>query len=668
MKISSKGAYMPARLLVSGFLGAAALLFPLEEILLAASPTNVARPPATSPAADDLETAVSRMSRVGFSRSPSFSPDGKTIAFVSNLNGVPQVWTVPASGGFPRLVTSFDDPVGNVEWSPDGTWIAFSLAPGGGMNAQVYLVKPGGTGLKRLTDGGKETNRLGGFRHDGGTLALGSNRRTGAAIDAYLYDTETGSLALSVQNPGIGGFEDLSRDGRRALLNRLRYRGSNDLYLVDLATKKETLLTPHEGPGSYSGAFSPAGDAVWISSNGGRDRLAFGRIALAADGKPGPVEIVAARDDAELQSFAIDDKGEKAVLVWNVSGRHEMQIEDLLGRRETARPKLPGDLVSGVTWSRDGRALAMAISSATAPPDIFLFEENSPSSSLPGRFVRITDSPHPGVDLSALVSPELLTFKAQDGEALSGWLYRPRGATGPGPIVLSFHGGPEGQEVPSFRADYQALVAQGITVFAPNVRGSAGFGKRFVNLDNGALRVNAVKDIRDCVDAVVKAGVADPKRIGIMGGSYGGYMTMAGLVEYPGMFAAGADLFGVVNFKTFFKHTEAWMAAISKVEYGDPDTEGEMLDRLSPLTRIDQVRAPTLVLHGANDTNVPVVEAEQVVESLKKRGVPVEYILFPDEGHGFQKLPNRIRANVALVKWFAKWLGSGRPAGETVYR
>jgi dipeptidyl aminopeptidase/acylaminoacyl peptidase len=643
-----------ARLLFPGLLVAAvAHLFSLEETLLAVSPLNGPGPPA-SPAADDLETAVSRMSRVGFSRAPSFSPDGKTLAFVSSLSGLPQAWTVPAAGGFPRMVTSFDDPVGGVEWSPDGKWIAFNLAPGGGMNTQVYLVRPDGTSLKRLTDGGKETNRLGGFRHDGRKLVLGSNRRTGTGIDAYIYDVDSGRLDLASENPGVGGFEDLSRDGRRALLNRLRHRGSNDLFLVDLATKKETLLTPHEGPGSYSGELSPDGKVVWVSSNGGRDRLAFGRIALGEDGAPGPIEIVASREDAELQSFTIDDKGERAVLIWNVSGRHEMAIEDLLRMKVLATPKPPGDLVSGVTWSRDGKTLAMSVSSAAAPPDVFILEEISSSSP---RFSRITQSPHPGVDLSSLVSPELLKFTAHDGEPLSGWLYRPKGAKGPGPVVLSFHGGPEGQEVPSFRADYQALVSQGIAVFAPNVRGSAGFGKRFVNLDNGALRVNAVKDIAACVDAVVGAGVADPKRLGIMGGSYGGYMTMAGLVEYPDMFAAGADLFGVVNFKTFFKHTEAWMAAISKIEYGDPDTEGAMLDRLSPLTRIDRVKAPTLVLHGANDTNVPVIEAEQVVENLRKRGVPVEYVLFPDEGHGFAKLPNRIRANVTMVKWFARWLG-----------
>ena len=188
------------------------------------------------------------------------------------------------------------------------------------------------------------------------------------------------------------------------------------------------------------------------------------------------------------------------------------------------------------------------------------------------------------------------------------------------------------------------------------MRGSGGFGKTFVNLDNGALRVNAVRDIKACVDYVVDQGIAAPGHIGIMGGSYGGYMTMAGLAEYPDLFAAGVNLFGVVNFRTFFAQTEPWMAAISKIEYGDPDTEGEMLDQLSPINKIDHVTAPTLVLHGANDTNVPVVEAEQVVENLRQRHIPVEYVLFPDEGHGFQKEPNRITAAVATVRWFVQYL------------
>jgi dipeptidyl aminopeptidase/acylaminoacyl peptidase len=195
-----------------------------------------------------------------------------------------------------------------------------------------------------------------------------------------------------------------------------------------------------------------------------------------------------------------------------------------------------------------------------------------------------------------------------------------------------------------------------MAVFAPNVRGSSGFGKKFVNLDNGALRVQGVRDIKASVDHLVKEGIADPKRLGIMGGSYGGYMVMAGVTEWPDLFAAGANLFGVVNFETFFKHTEPWMAAISTKEYGDPATEGEMLRSLSPIHKVDRVKTPLIVLHGANDTNVPVVEAEQIVDSLKRRNVPVEYILFADEGHGWRRTPNRIRSTVAIVRFFKEKL------------
>ncbi len=601
---------------------------------------------------DELERSVSLMAKIGSATSPSFSPDGKTIAYVTNLGGLPQVWTVDAAGGYPQLVTAFDDPVGFVEWSPDGAWLAFTLAPGGGMNEQVYLVRPDGTDLKRLTEGGKETNRLGPWSDDGTLLVTGSNRRSGAAIDAYVYDVASGSARLVSENRGIGGFEDLSRDKKSALLNRLVNRGSNDLYLVDLATGKETLLTPHEGPGNFSGEFGKDGRAVYLETDAGRDLTAFARMELTADGKPGKLTIVAERKDAEVGSFALDDAGTTAAILWNVSGRSELELLDLASGKSLSRPKLPAEIAGGMDFSKDGKSLALVVSGAANPADIWVLDVAT------GGFRQLTKSPHAGVDLGRLVRPELLRFKAHDGLELSGWLYRPASgtATAPFPTVLSFHGGPEGQERPNFSSLYQALLSRGIAVFAPNVRGSSGFGKRFVNLDNGALRFDGVKDIQACVDAVVKSGVADPGRIGIMGGSYGGYMMMAGLTEYPQLFAAGADLFGVVNFETFFEHTEPWMAAISKVEYGDPDTQVELLRRLSPIHKVDRVTAPTIVLHGANDTNVPVVEAEQVVDSLKKRGVPVEYVLFPDEGHGWRKTVNRIRSTVAVTRWFERYL------------
>jgi len=196
-------------------------------------------------------------------------------------------------------------------------------------------------------------------------------------------------------------------------------------------------------------------------------------------------------------------------------------------------------------------------------------------------------------------------------------------------------------------------------VFAPNVRGSSGFGKAFVNMDNGDRRFAGVRDIQSSAEWLVAQGIADPTRLGITGGSYGGYMTMAGVTEFPELFKAGVNLFGIVNFATFFAQSEPWMGAISKVEYGDPDTQKELLARLSPIHKLDRVKAALMVQHGANDTNVPVVEAEQIVESLKGRGVPVEYVLFPDEGHGWRKTVNRVKSTAALVSFFRTHLAAG---------
>ena len=590
----------------------------------------------------ELTAKIEAMAKVGACYSPSFSPDGSEIAFISNISGIPQLWKIPSTGGWPIQLTNFNDPVSNAIWSPKGNKIAFQLAPGGGMNSQIYTIKADGSEIKQITSGGKSNNWMGNWSDDGNYLSYSSNQNNPSGMDSHLYNMLTKTTELSIVNQGIGRITDIGKDNDRFLLSRVASRGSNDLYLIDKESN-ETLLTKHSGPGSFYGEFSPNGE-IYISSNLNRDKIAFGKI------KNRKIEVLSERGDSELQNFIFNESGSMALLIWNVAGKNEISLFDIQNQKELKTLDMPVEQVGGGDFSSDDRYFLFTGSGSTEPANVWLYDFENDT------FTKLTDSPHPGINLEELIAPELVKFKSFDGLELSGWLYQPAVGNGPYPTVISYHGGPEGQSRPSFSYTFQALLSQGIAVFSPNVRGSSGFGKEFVNLDNGALRTNGIKDIEACYNYVVESGFADKSKVGIMGGSYGGYMVMAGITEYPDMFAAAANLFGVVNFITFFEETEPWMAAISKVEYGDPDTEADMLRALSPINKVAVVKTPTIVLHGANDTNVPVVEAEQVVENLKKRNIPVEYILFQDEGHGWRKTSNKVMSTVSIVNWFKLYL------------
>lgn len=600
--------------------------------------------------AASVAAKVEALGRINSATSPSLSPDGRALAYLSNESGSPQIWIREVAGEpQARQLTDLPDPVGSVYWSPTSDWLAYTVAPGGGLNTQIWIIRTDGSGARRLTAGGKENNGLTGWTRDGRQLLVNSNKDHPAARDAALIDVQTGAWRTLAENKGLNFVADVVKG--RAIVGRLVGRGDSNVYMVDLESGRETLLTAHTGQAESAwGEMSSDGRTVYLVSNIGRDRAAFGTVTIAADGTAGAIDYVASRDDAVAEGAVLSDDGRLAALMWNVDGRSELAWLDTASRTVRPGPSLPIDLASPVEFSSDGGKLVLMGASANSTTDIYLLDVATQAVS------RVTRSRHDGVDLNSLVRPELIEYQAADGLELSGWLYRPAGASGPLPLVFNYHGGPEGQSRPTMSPDAQALVASGIAVFAPNVRGSSGFGKAFMAMDDGARRVDGVRDIKATTDALVARGIADPKRLGIMGGSYGGYMVMAGVTEYPDMFAAGANLFGVVNFESFFRETEPWMAAISTTEYGDPATQADMLRRLSPIHKLDRITTPLFVLHGANDTNVPLVEAEQIVDSLKARGVPVKYTLFPDEGHGWRKIPNRVRSTTEIVAFFVEHL------------
>ena len=596
-----------------------------------------------------LAAKVEALAKLKSASLPSASADGRLFVYLSNVTGSPQAWIFDRASGATRQLTDLPDAVTNVSWSPTGEWIAYEVAPGGGLNTQIFIVRPDGSGTRRLTAGGEDNNGLNGWSDDGRTVLLNSSRFHPAARDAAAIDVVTGKWTMLTVNKGLNNIGQ--SNARSVLVDRVLDRGNSDTFLIDRRTRRATLLTRHEGKAeSRAIGITPDSRTAFVVSDVGRDLAAVGRIPIDASGKPGPIEYVAERSDGIAERGELSEDGKILVVAWNVAGRSVLELYDARTLEKLATPALPIATVGAIELTRDGKQMLLVGGAPNTTTDIYVYDIAS------DRLGRLTNSPHEGVDLASLVTPRLITYAADDGTPLSGWLYEPRGSTGPFPMVFVYHGGPEGQSRPMLSADVQALAASGIAVFLPNVRGSSGFGKAFMAMDDKEKRVNSVADIKASTDALVKQGIADPARLGIMGGSYGGYMVMAGMTEYPDMFAAGANLYGVVNFDSFFKHTQPWMAAVSTTEYGDPVKEKAMLASLSPLNKLERLKGALFVLHGANDTNVPVIEAEQIVADLKKRGVPVRYTLFSDEGHGWRKIPNRVRSTTEITDFFVTHL------------
>lgn len=581
-------------------------------------------------------TPGSLPTEVSGSWSPALSPDGRHAAYVSDRSGTPAVWVQPVASDLTFLVDTGEHPVMAVQWSTGGGWLACLIAPGGAPRHEVWLVRPDGSGLHQVAGFGADTADNMRWLPGRSLLAVTENLTTALLVDAVSGDrtvVATGELISLL---------DVSPDGRRVLL-RHGPRGSRHIAVRDLATGVDEYVTSGE-----QAVFGADGRTVYAISDAGEYPVLV-RVA------GGTAEVLAASETDEVESFALTATGGTAAVLWNVrGGMSEVVVLDLITGGRLPVPR-PGGVVSGLAWSADGSTLTFTAEGPGQPHGTWAFDAT-------GLHPVSVEETAPGA-----VRPVLHRFASHDGLEISGWLFLPPVPEGvarrPVPTVLWFHGGPEAQERPGHGPLFQSLVDRGIAVFAANVRGSSGFGRTFVNADNGPLRYAAIADVEACVKYLVSAGIADPGRVGCMGRSYGGYLTLAALTTYPDLFAVGIDVCGMANFATFYEHTEPWIASAAVSKYGDPVTDAELLRDLSPITRIDRLTTPLMVVHGENDSNVPVIEAEQVVAALAERGVEHRYLLFPGEGHELLHRSSRAEYLRATVEWLTRHLLSPAATG-----
>ncbi|MBV0900686.1 S9 family peptidase [Haloarcula salina] len=586
---------------------------------------------------------LSRYLSVRSAYGSSLAPDG-TLAFLMDTTGVAQVWTLDDPRGWPEQRTFYDEPVSFVDYSPERAELVFGMDEGGNERMQLYRLDADGR-IHDLTARPEAKHRWGGWSPDGARFAFASNRRERAVFDVYVQDRDaTGDAAdLVWEGDGwlsVGGW---SPDGAKLLVSEAHSSFDQDLYVLDLATEALTHLTPHEGRVRYTSAsWGPDGEGVYCVTDAESDTLSLARLSLDGD-----LEIVRSDPEWNIDGVALDRDSARLVYSRNVEGYNDLTVGELTGPttiEEFPTPDLPGGLAGGVSWGPDAERFAVSVTGRTENTNAFVVETET------GESERWTEASTAGIPRETFVEPEVVRFESFDGRSIPALFSLPEGAgDGDTPVVVDIHGGPESQRRPSFSGLTQYFLSRGYAVFEPNVRGSTGYGKAYTHLDDVEKRMDSVRDVRAGVEWLHDHPAVDPDRVVAMGGSYGGFMVLAALTEYPDLWAAGVDVVGIANFVTFLENTGDWRRELREAEYGSLAEDREFLESISPINNVDRIAAPLFVLHGANDPRVPVGEAEQIAERAAEQGVPVEKLVFDDEGHGISKRENRIEAYTAVV-------------------
>jgi dipeptidyl aminopeptidase/acylaminoacyl peptidase len=580
----------------------------------------------------------------------SWSPDGLRVSFLTEITGVPQVWEVSSeAGGWPEQLTFHEERVSGAEYSPTENKILFGMDAGGNERLQLFLLADGG--VTDLTRAPEAIHYSGGFSPDGSRVVYTATRRNGTDFDVFVQKVGAdGGEPEAVWEPG--GYHTVAGwgwDGSSLIVSRHHSNVNNDLYQLDLRSSEARPLTPHEGDARFSAAnVTPDGESIYLATDLDGEFVRLARLDLSTLNLT-----YLTPDDRDVESVELSRDGRYLVASRNVEGYSDVLLFNGRGRR-MPDPVLPEGIASGFAFSPDSKRLAFTLTAPKRNPDLWVVD-------LPdGQPRRLTRSSTAGIPLRRFRRPGLVRYPTFDGREVPALFYELENGPDDTPVVVNVHGGPESQSRPAFAPVTQYLLHRGYAIFFPNVRGSTGYGKTYTHLDDVRLRMDSVKDLAHAAYWLRERG---HDRVAVMGGSYGGFMVLAALTEYPELWSAGVDIVGIANLVTFLEYTGSYRRRLREPEYGSLEADREFLESISPIHKADKIAAPLMVIHGKNDPRVPVGEAEQIVESVRGNGGAVEYLLYEDEGHGLAKLKNRLDAYPKIAAFLDRHLAArGRAA------